>query len=72
MPSLTDHDELLRIYGESVARQLGTTAWVSEVNCPDDKDTAEAARTFLMIAVLDTCGLVIDPQSNEILNALDS
>jgi hypothetical protein len=70
-PSHIDNDELLRVFGQDVARQLGGTAWVSEVNCPEDKDIAEAARTFLMLAVSDTRGLVIDPQSNEILNALD-
>ena len=71
-PSPIDHDELLRVFGENVARQLGGTAWVSEVNCPEDKDIAEAARTFLMLAVSETRGLVIDPQTNEILNALDT
>lgn len=70
-PSQTDNDELLRVFGQDVAGQLGGTAWVSEVNCPEDKDTAEAARTFLMLAVSETRGLVIDPQSNEILNALE-
>lgn len=71
-PVLIDHDELLRVYGENVASQLGDAAWASEVNCPEDKDTAEAVRMFLMIAVAGSRGLVIDPQSNEILNALDS
>jgi hypothetical protein len=70
-PSQIDNDELLRVFGQDVASQLGDTAWVSEVNCPEDKDTAEAARTFLMLAVSETRGLVIDPQSNEILNALE-
>ncbi len=72
MPGPIDQAELLRVFGAEVAQQLGGTAWVSEVNCPEDKDTAEAARMFLMLAVSETRGLVIDPQSNEILNALDS
>jgi hypothetical protein len=71
IPSPVDNDELLRVFGQDVARQLGGTAWVSEVNCPHDKDIAEAARMFLMLAVSETRGLVIDPQSNEILNALN-
>ncbi|RAX45816.1 hypothetical protein DQ354_08005 [Arthrobacter sp. AQ5-06] len=70
-PSPIENDELLRVFGQDVARQLRGTAWVSEVNCPEDKDTAEAARTFLMLAVAETRGVVIDPQSNELLNALD-
>lgn len=72
MPGRIEQDELLRVFGENVARQLGGSAWVSEVSCPEDKDTAEAARMFLMLAVSETRGLVIDPQTNEILNALDS
>jgi hypothetical protein len=72
MPGRIEPDELLRVFGENVARQLGGGAWVSEVSCPEDKDTAEAARMFLMLAVSETRGLVIDPQTNEILNALDS
>ena len=70
-PSQIDNDELLRVFGQDVASQLGGSAWVSEVNCPEDKDTAEAARTFLMLTVSETRGLVIDPQSDEILNALE-
>lgn len=69
VPRLTDRSELLRVFGESVAHQLGAAGWVSEVNCPHDKDTAEAVRAFLMITVSGTQGLVIDPQSNEILNS---
>lgn len=64
--------ELRRVFGETVARQLRGPAWVSEVSCPMDKDTAEAARTFLIILVHQSRGVVIDPQSREILNALDA
>ena len=71
-PSRTEQDELRRVFGADVAAQLREGAWVSEVNCPEDKDTAEAVRLFLMLTVADTRGLVIDPQRNEILNSLAS
>ena len=62
-------EELRRIFGEQAAGQLPDGGWVAEVNCPADKDTAEAVRQFLMITVIGTRGLVIDPQSNELINA---
>lgn len=68
VPGRIEQDELHRIFGADVAGQLREAAWVSEVNCPKDKDTAEAVRMFLMLAVAGTLGVVIDPQSNEILN----
>ncbi|MFF2317395.1 hypothetical protein ACFVTE_14105 [Arthrobacter sp. NPDC058097] len=61
--------EVTRIFGEQVANQLKQEAWVSEVSCPYDKDTAEAVRSFLMITVIGTQGLLIDPQANEVINA---
>ncbi|MFC8039024.1 hypothetical protein ACFUOZ_06695 [Paenarthrobacter sp. NPDC057355] len=61
--------EVRRIFGEEVAQQIGGDGWVSEVNCPYDKDTAEAVRAFLMITVIGTKGVLIDPQSNEVINA---
>ena len=64
--------ELRRVFGDSVALQLRGTAWISEVSCPLDKDTAEAVRSFLMILVHGTRGVVIDPQSREVLNVLDA
>jgi hypothetical protein len=72
VPVRVDQEELHRVFGRDAARQLGGAAWVSEVNCPEDKETAEAARMFLMLAVSETRGLVIDPQTDEILNALDA
>lgn len=69
VPSRVSNPEVLRIFGEDVAHQLGGDAWVSEVNCPYDKDTAEAVRALLMITVIGTKGLLIDPQSNEVINA---
>lgn len=71
-PRLVQAAELQRIFGDAVARQLHGPAWVSEINCPMDKDTAEAVRTFLMITVHETRGVVVDPQSRDILNALDA
>lgn len=71
-PRLVPPSELRRVFGETVARQLRGPAWVSEVSCPMDKDTAEAARTFLMILVHQSHGVVVDPQAREILNALDA
>jgi hypothetical protein len=68
-PILIPAAEVRRIFGEDVAKQLAGDAWVSEVNCPNDKDTAEAVRAFLMITVIGTRGLLIDPQSNEVMNA---
>ncbi|MFJ5958427.1 hypothetical protein ACIQC5_21010 [Paenarthrobacter sp. NPDC092416] len=61
--------EVRRIFGEDVAKQLAGDAWVSEVNCREDKDAAEAVRAFLMITVIGTKGILIDPQSNEVINA---
>ncbi|MFE4197614.1 hypothetical protein ACFRJ9_17265 [Paenarthrobacter sp. NPDC056912] len=69
VPTLTPGAEVGRIFGEDVAKQLAGDAWVSEVNCPHDKDTAEAVRSFLMITVIGTKGLLIDPQSYEVINA---
>lgn len=62
-------EEIRRIYGSGPAGQLQGGGWVSEVSCPDDKDTAEAVRSFLIITVLGTRGLLIDPQSNQHINA---
>ncbi|WP_458778772.1 hypothetical protein [Arthrobacter sp. D3-16] len=69
MPQRIQEPELLRIFGERIANQLQGEAWVSEVNCPYAKEAAEAVRAFLMITVAGTKGLVVDPQSNEVLNA---
>ena len=71
-PRLVPPEELNRVFGTDVARQLRGAAWVSEVSCPMDKDTAEAVRSFLMITVHETRGVVIDPQSRETMNVLDS
>jgi hypothetical protein len=68
-PQQVPEEELRRIFGADVARQLRGNGWVAEVNCPADKDTAEAVRSFLMITVIGTKGLLIDPQSNELINA---
>lgn len=68
-PRLIPAPEVSRIFGEQVANQLKQEAWVSEVSCPYDKDTAEAVRSFLMITVIGTKGLLIDPQANEVINA---
>lgn len=62
-------EELRRIFGAQAAAQLPDGGWVAEINCPADKDTAEAVRQFLMITVVGTRGMVIDPQSNELINA---
>ncbi|VXC13975.1 conserved hypothetical protein [Arthrobacter sp. 9V] len=69
VPLNVPNSEVGRVFGEEVAHQLAGDAWVSEVNCPYDKDTAEAVRAFLMITVIGTKGLLIDPQSNEVINA---
>ncbi|MFF2843382.1 hypothetical protein [Paenarthrobacter sp. NPDC057981] len=68
-PLQVPNPEVRRIFGDEVARQIGGDGWVSEVNCPYDKDTAEAVRAFLMITVIGTKGVLIDPQSNEVINA---
>jgi hypothetical protein len=68
-PQRTANKELQRIFGADVADQLAGAAWVSEVSCPADKETAESVRTFLMITVIGTKGLVVDPQANQVLNA---
>lgn len=62
-------EEVRRIYGGGTASQLQGEGWVSEVNCPDDKDSAEVVRSFLMVTVIGTRGLLLDPQSNELINA---
>ncbi|MEV4952682.1 hypothetical protein [Paenarthrobacter nitroguajacolicus] len=69
VPTRVPNPEVRRIFGAEVAHQLGGDAWVSEVNCPYDKDNAEAVRALLMITVIGTKGLLIDPQSNEVINA---
>lgn len=68
-PQRTANKELQRIFGSEVAGQLEGDGWVSEVSCPADKETAESVRTFLMITVTGTKGLVVDPQANQVLNA---
>ncbi|MFE4834019.1 hypothetical protein ACFRAU_04980 [Arthrobacter sp. NPDC056691] len=68
-PHRVPGEELGRIYGSETAAQLRGDAWVSEISCPNDKDTAEAVRSFLMITVIGTRGLLMDPQSNELINA---
>jgi len=69
VPHRVPAGELGRIFGARAAAQLPQGGWVAEVNCPADKDTAEAVRQFLIIAVAGTRGLVIDPQSNELITA---
>ncbi|CAH0190553.1 hypothetical protein SRABI83_01655 [Arthrobacter sp. Bi83] len=78
-PQRTANEELQRIFGADVAGQLKGDAWVSEVSCAvdkedaesedADKETAESVRAFLMITVIGTKGLVVDPQANQVLNA---
>jgi hypothetical protein len=68
-PQRIPNPELRRIFGEDIANQLQGDAWLSEVNCRCEKDTAEAVRSFLMITVIGTKGLLVDPQSNEVINA---
>lgn len=83
-PQRTANEELQRIFGADVAGQLEGEAWVSEVSCAvdkedadkedaesedADKETAESVRAFLMITVIGTKGLVVDPQANQVLNA---
>ena len=78
-PQRTANEELQRIFGADVAGQLEGDAWVSEVSCAvdkedaesedADKETAESVRAFLMITVIGTKGLVVDPQANQVLNA---
>ncbi|MFE4543025.1 hypothetical protein [Arthrobacter sp. NPDC056727] len=68
-PQKVPNSEAQRIFGEQVATQLQGEAWVSEVNCPHEKDIAEAVRAFLTITVTGTKGVLIDPQANEVMNA---
>lgn len=68
-PVSVPNSEVRRLFGDDVASQLGGEAWVSAVNIPLDKEAAESVRAFLMIAVIGTKGVLIDPQSHEVINA---
>jgi hypothetical protein len=68
-PLRIPNSEVRRIFGEDIADQIKGEAWVSEVSCPHEKDTAEAVRSFLTLTVIGTNGLLVDPQSNEVINA---
>ncbi|MFJ4170042.1 hypothetical protein ACIPY3_11055 [Paenarthrobacter sp. NPDC089714] len=68
-PIPVPQSELRRLFGDDVATQLGGQGWVSDVNIPLDKEDAESVRAFLMIAVIGTKGVLIDPQSQQVINA---
>ncbi len=62
----------LKCAGSSVRRwptSLAVTPGCPRSTAPYDKDNAEAVRALLMITVIGTKGLLIDPQSNEVINA---